>query len=260
MTRKALIVQPDSFDRRAKEIERKSHASQAANQVAIVEPSVGVWTGNNNFGYQTGFAPDVNNRQTILKMPEWGFPRLWTISLELENTVTEYDGFNITAVIEFGVGGSLQTVRCDWINGTTLTVVANAINVIAEYRNVDLVTEGAGIKVGVQVGRNQRPGGIPPRITILEAQVVAFATLLEIPRFVGRVGVLPTVATTTFFVNTILFSTVSGNGAANFNIVRKDGTQLAIDPTLPVTGSAKWVSLIVGAYVSPVTIWGDLVF
>lgn len=260
MGKRRILVQPDQFARRAAEIERASHASQTASQVSAVEPSLGVWTGNNNFGRQTGFAPDSNNRQSILKMPEWGFPREWTISLELDNTVVEYDGFNITAVIEFGCGGSLQTVRCDWINGTQLTVVANAINVIAEYTNVDLVTEGPGIKLGVQVGRYPRPGAIPPRITILEAQVIPFAQLIEIPKFVGRVGVLPTVATTTFFVNTILFSTVSGNGASNFNVLRKDGTQLAIDPTLPVTGSAKFVSIIVGAYVSPVTIWGDLVF
>jgi len=192
-------------------------------------------------------------------MPEWGFPRQWTISLELDNTVTEYDGFNITAVIEFGVGGSLQTVRCDWINGTVLTVTANAINVIAEFRNVDLVTEGPGIKLGAQVSRYPRPAIIPPRITIIEAQVIPFAVIAEIPRFVGRVGVLPTVDTVGFFVGTVFFSTLSGNGAANFNVVRKSGIELQTDPTIPVTGSAKFVSLIVGGYVSPVTVWGDLV-
>lgn len=122
----------DQFEMRSREKERTPPNVQAVTQVPL---RTGPWSGNNQLGIEQGFSPDVNNRQTILKLDEWGFPQLWTIALGLtyEEPLAASDFFDITANIQFGIGGVTQTVEVDWKQGTVITLPLNAVNVIAQY-------------------------------------------------------------------------------------------------------------------------------
>lgn len=98
------------------------------------------WSGNNELGYALPFEPDANNRQTILKMEEWGFPEVWTLCLGLDFDRSNWPDppdttadFDITALIQFGIGGVVQEVEIDWHNGTAISLPMNALAVIAQY-------------------------------------------------------------------------------------------------------------------------------
>lgn len=124
----------DQFERRAHEIQRTPNASNAVN---VIPAKTGPWTGNNNLGIQRDFAPDINNQQTIIKLPEWGFPEDWTLCLGLDYNTDTYDPvstfFGITALMTVGVGGATQEVELDWLNGTTISLPMNALNLVAQY-------------------------------------------------------------------------------------------------------------------------------
>lgn len=97
------------------------------------------WNGSNSLGNVVDIAPDVNNRQMVLKLDEWGPPEMWTISLAIDRPATFPDAwpyipyFEITAEILFGSGGATQTVEVDWISGQQLSLPMNACNVTAVY-------------------------------------------------------------------------------------------------------------------------------
>jgi hypothetical protein len=155
--------------------------------VAPVIPSSGWWTGNNQLGNEVAFAPDTNNRQTILKLEEWGPPEVWTVSLFLTHEIEAFNAFDVTAELDFGAGGATQIVQMDWVNGAQISVPMNAIDVIATFKNVDITTIGSGIRLGVQVGRGRRAGCAVPTLTMLDNVFLAannvFPELVEIPAF-----------------------------------------------------------------------------
>ena len=99
-----------------------------------------MWSGNNELGRAAPFAPDADNRQLVLKMNEYGEPTLWTVSLGLQFDIHNWvvtppnlASFDLTALISFGVGGVVQEVEVDWINGAAIALPANAITVTAQY-------------------------------------------------------------------------------------------------------------------------------
>lgn len=105
--------------------------------VVPIEPRIGPWTGNNNLGSVSKWVPSALGTQTIFKMPEWGMPRVWTVSLgifkpeELGN-----NAYDFTAEVVFGVGGCAQSLEMDWVNGAMVQVPANAIEVVArQYKD-----------------------------------------------------------------------------------------------------------------------------
>lgn len=162
--------------------------------VAVVTPSHGWWSGSNNVGNEVSFAPDSNNRQSVLTLPEIGAPEMWTVSLYIVYPTpsgSNLANFRVKARIEFGAGGSTQIVEMDWITGAQISVPANAINVIAEYSTVNGGVPG--IRLGVQVARGRRGGTQPPRLTMSD---MTFLGPLEvanfpIPEFVSRIHILP---------------------------------------------------------------------
>jgi len=98
----------------------------------------GLWSGNNNFGCETSFRPDVRNRQQILKLPEWGEPAVWTVSLGIDYSEGAWPasvvrGFEIVGEITYGTGGAAETIVLDWIQGSTFSLPMNAISVNAFY-------------------------------------------------------------------------------------------------------------------------------
>lgn len=124
----------DQFERRSREIQRTPSASNAVN---VIPSKQGPWSGNNQLGIERAFAPDADNRQTILKLDEWGFPEMWTLCLGLNDFSHIQDpfpiAFEVTALLEFGSGGVVQQVEVDWLNGTCITLPMNALNVVASY-------------------------------------------------------------------------------------------------------------------------------
>ena len=84
--------------------------------VAPVIPSSGWWTGNNQLGNEVAFAPDANNRQTILKLEEWGPPEVWTVSLFLTHEIAAFNAFDVTAELDFGAAAPRRSSK--WTGAT----------------------------------------------------------------------------------------------------------------------------------------------
>lgn len=92
-----------------------------------------LWSGNNELGREAAFQADANNRQMILKLGEWGEPEVWSLMLGIDFEDTATGLFGITAEIRAGNGGTIQTLEVDWLQGTTLSLVMNAVDVTAKY-------------------------------------------------------------------------------------------------------------------------------
>lgn len=175
--------------------EVKPAMGQQVPVVANVIPSNGSWSGDNQLGIEVDFAPDANARQTILKLNEWGPPEEWTISLFLRDQNINYSALGIKAIIEFGVGGSTQTVEVDWNHGVEITKTMNAVNVIAVFDSIGGYSdEGVGLRLGVQLARGTRGGDLPPKLTIEENVVIAsgsFSNIFRVPAFASAISFVP---------------------------------------------------------------------
>jgi len=195
----------DQFERRSHEIQRTPGAD---NAVAVIPSKQGPWTGNNQLGIQRRFAPDDNNRQTILKLDEWGFPESWTLVLGLDFDVLQWHpspgfsaSFDITAVIDFGIGGVMQTVEIDWVNGAAIVLPMNAVNVVAQY-NLDVATEAAGaseppqdLKLRACVARGVLSQTQPTRSFRIDLAAATGNASLDLPPFARELRLLPITAT-----------------------------------------------------------------
>lgn len=136
----------DQFEMRSRELQASPPGMKTVN---VFPAKQGPWSGNNQLGIGQRFAPDSNNLQTVLKLDEWGMPEMWTLCLGLAYDINNWqpvDGsasFDITAIIQFGIGGVVQEVEIDWINGAGISLPMNALNVIAQY-NLDVASEAGG--------------------------------------------------------------------------------------------------------------------
>ncbi len=182
----------DTFERRAHEIQRTPPASSA---VSVISAKQGPWSGNNNLGIERHFSPDVNNLQTILKMPEWGFPEVWTICLGLNDFSFIPNpnpiGFEVTALIEFGIGGAMQEVEVDWLNGTAISLPMNAVNIVARYtflEDQDFSTSAPDdLRLRATICRGRSHFARPTRTISIGEGV----TSINIPKFAKNVFVAP---------------------------------------------------------------------
>ena len=129
----------------------------------------GIWSNNNNFGFELAFRAQRGNRERIVKLPEWGEPAVWTVSLGIDFSASAWPGalrgFDVTGEISYGVGGATEVIHVDWLDGTTFSVPMNAISVDAFWA----FPETAGysrppedVKLRVLLARGSRGGGIPP--------------------------------------------------------------------------------------------------
>lgn len=134
---------------------------------------IGPWSANSELGQKQRFDPGEDNRQTILKMSEWGFPSTWCVSLGMKyNTDPAVMNFRITAEVLFGSGGSTNTVKVDWHNGTQFTVCGNAIEVSAFYAPAlpdDIIGPNLivppDLELSVLLSRYPSGSGVLPTIT-----------------------------------------------------------------------------------------------
>ncbi len=225
-------------------------------QVAPVIPRDGLWSGYNQLGYQAKYGPDDRGTQTILKLDTWGPPEVWTVSLFIKGSFTSFNGFNIKAKINFGAGGSTQVYECDWLNGTQISLPMNAVNVVADFSDVDIVTEGKGMQVGVQLARGARGGTRPPILTFLQGETLfklpsaANSTdNFELPAFARRVVALPGAMTAAeravWFSTTTELNLLSGNSIGTVNTGQISGDMPSENGAIvaPVSGASRLFNL-----------------
>jgi hypothetical protein len=178
---------------------REAHAPSSS---VYVQPAPhGIWSNNNNFGFELPFRAQRNNRERIISLPEWGEPAVWTVSLGLEFSEGAWTGaergFDVVAEVAYGVGGATETLQVDWLAGTTFSVPMNAISINAFWA----VPETAGdssrpddLKLRVLLARGARGLGLSPTkfapllngepyVTLVDNAVAT--PVAQIPRF-GR--------------------------------------------------------------------------
>jgi hypothetical protein len=131
----------------------------------------GIWSNNNNFGFEIPFGSGSNNRERIINLPEWGEPAVWTISLGIDYSETAWppsadQGFEVIAEVSYGTGGATETALMDWIQGTTFSVPMNAISINAYWSFPGdegfEPTPPNDVKLRVLLARGNVATGLPP--------------------------------------------------------------------------------------------------
>lgn len=179
----------DDFAMRAhREITRRD-ATQGAQPVIPVETRGGAWSGYQQLGNEIAFAPDTNNRQTVLRLDEWGFPQVWTVMLamDLPPGADSVGGFAVTAEVHPGAGGTVDSFLVDWNQGVTFSVVCNAITINAIYSNV--VNIPSGLRLRAIIGRHTLFGA-EPSVTIAGDSLALSSFQAQIPKYAKYVEVL----------------------------------------------------------------------
>lgn len=225
----------DQFERRASELNRNPVSSGA---IAVVPARQGPWTANNAFGMDKAFSPNESNEQTILRLPEWDAPQVWSLMLGLSFSDTGGEDFAIGARIEPGAGGFADAIEMDWQKGATITIVGNAVNVVALYEDVVQVPDD--LRLSVLIGKRALSGAAPQRTRNLS--VAAGATeFVSIPRYAKRLNIMQRSAPPgDVFAITTDYRFLSG-AAGGSTIARLTGDQIATPyfNSIPIPGGAK---------------------
>jgi hypothetical protein len=178
-------------------------------QSVFVQPTPhGIWTDNNNFGFSLPFGPQRANRERIINLPEWGEPRVWTVSLGINFSENAWPGtprgFDVVAEVNYGVGGATETLEVDWLAGTNFSLPLNAISINAFWASPETLSAGSNrpedVKLSVLLGRGGRGGGLPPTkfapllngepyVTLIDNAVVE--PVARIPKFGRRLFIVP---------------------------------------------------------------------
>lgn len=196
----------DQFERRAHE---KQRTPSASNAVAIVPATRGPWSGNNSLGIERAFAPDENNQQTILKLPEWDFPERWTVSLGIEynpQLLDDLSFFNVIAQVEAGAGGAIQQFELDWAEGMTFSFPMNALNLVARYEDLfdRPLSVPSDLRLRATIGKGKAGGVIAPTRTLRTGPIAngSVSDFIKIPKFARRVTPIAGVGTSAPYVTT----------------------------------------------------------
>lgn len=218
--------------------------NREASMVAAVPPPPGIqapWSGSLNLGNVASFNPDSQNRQTILKLDEWGPPEIWTVSLAIDSyddspdVMADVPSWAVTAEIVFGSGGSSQTILVDWDNGSQISLPMNAVSVVAIYNGglISDPTPPVDLNLGVQLSRGVRGGNFPPTCTIAHAEMTDDGETynIEIPPFAKAVRIVPQSAALMPAMNGFSFETRRSDGIAyDIQVIR--GSE--IDPNVAI--------------------------
>ncbi len=238
----------DQFERRAHEIQRTPSASNAVN---VIPSKVGPWTGFGGLGIERVFAPDANNLQTILKLDEWGFPQMWTLALGINDfsLVPDPDpiAFDVTAIVQFGSGGVVQTVEIDWLNGTAISLPMNALNVVARYSaqsGEGATSIPADLRLRASLVHGTSFNARPTRTVI----TVEGDSFIEIPKFAKKVFIssglsLPGINPFTFYTDGsfLSFSTNENNSSGPNPTYLTSQLVSFVDITNTLVGGPQWL-------------------
>jgi hypothetical protein len=184
------------------------HAAKLADadevpKVQLAYPKKGVWSGSNNLGYEIAFDLSTTTAQSILMLPEWGFPECWTVSLAVrfDQELVAGQFFDCTAEIDFGSGGIMQSFEIDWVDGAVFSLPMNAVNIRARWNDLaTLLGLGgpAGVKVSALLSRGSpaRSRATLSRFFILGHQGESSSTSSalphdKIPAFAKSAQILP---------------------------------------------------------------------
>lgn len=249
----------DQFERRASEIQR---TPGAAGGIAIIPAKQGPWSGNNQLGIEKAFSPDESNRQTILRLDEWGFPEVWSVMLGLRYTDAAFGTnglFDIKAVAFPGSGGAVQQVEVDWLDGTTFSLTMNALDLIAEYAASTNTPSDLRLIATIAKGRI---GGRPPTWSQQIPTIAAnnSSAVFRIPAFARSLIVLQrgALAVTPYQAGVrILWH---GDPLGGTTVARTEGTTLInfVDNGIPIPPFARFWSLQVDA--APANVSANAVF
>lgn len=174
--------------------------------VAPVEPLKGHWTGKSSWGqgYKGPFPTTEGTEIQLGRVPDMpGPPRARSIILGRRNRYTSIPagGINsaIRAKIIYGVGGITNTLYCDWVNGTIITLTASSIQVVAEsYRpEIDnpsyVITGQPDLDISAGLGI-QSSGSGNATYTVEVNQSAGDSDVVNIPQFANRVSIMTTAA------------------------------------------------------------------
>ena len=234
-------------------------------------PPHGPWSSSNNFGAEVRFAPDEQSRQRILKLPEWGDPVVWTVSLGIDYSEDAWPAggplgqraFEIIAEVSYGVGGATQTIEVDWIQGATFSVPMNAISVDAFYAFPFDLSEGPraalplDLRLSVLLGRGGQSTSVPATkfAPLLDGSPLAgldnnqlVATPARIPKFGKRLFLHSPVAAANFGElvsgnNYLLFFSAPDVATAAFLVATMRITSTVLLEGVQVPPFAKYVTL-----------------
>lgn len=187
----------DDFTLRANRMQTRSQPPNISPTYPLPMRSSPIWSGSQELGSEVAFAPDVNGRQGVLKMDEWGEPTVWTLHLGMTYTPVNLDvappvnsRFSVTGLLELGVGGAIQQCEVDWIHGTTITAALNAVKVTALYNIITSLP--SDLRLRATLGRGASGRTRPPTRTVSFSQdpaPVATPIFAPIPPFAKRVWV-----------------------------------------------------------------------
>lgn len=209
--------------------------------VYLKYPRRGSWSGDNQLGFEMPFKPDENNEQTILKLDEWGFPLVWTVSLgfRFERDLVAGEAFDALALVDIGSGGIIQQIEVDWVNGTMFSVPMNALNIKARWEAEAFAAVPDGVQISVLLSRGAQS---PARATRTQPKLVAAgpatSTFTRIPPFAKSLQILPAfalgsnIADVFASTTTIIFAPNSvaagGQGAISGDFVFPAGSKIPI--------------------------------
>ena len=259
----------DQFERRAREIQRTPSGMQA---VHVVPMKSGPWSANNQLGTQVDFNPSAatrNTEQTLLKLDEWGFPEVWSLMLGMTYSDDTWGAsagaaFNIIAKIRAGVGGVTQELEVDWIQGTTLSLPMNALNVIGEFTaSTDTPTD---LRVQLSLAKGKVNGRPPQRSFQLAGLApgggTATSNTIRIPNFTKSVMVVDravvTAANSVFSANFTLRFHPQAAATSTVGAVTGDQLIQFASNGFPIPTFARYVTL--QASNPAVAVLPDLIF
>lgn len=181
---------------------RRRQAPEPSGSVYVQPAPHGVWSGNNNFGAEIQFDPELGPRQRVLKLPEWGHPAVWTVSLGIDfaEEVPPITGFEVIAEVTYGTGGATQTVVMDWIQGTTFSVPMNALSIDAVFAPAASAGQPQELTLSALIARGCGETRIPPtkfaalldgtlQVSLDNNQIVG--TPARVPKFARRLFLVP---------------------------------------------------------------------
>ena len=237
------LMRDDFTERAARHVARRD-APVGSQPVLPYEMRTGPWSGYNQLGIEAAFAADSNNSQTILKLDEWGMPADWTIALGMDFGDVDSGGFDVTAQISFGSGGAMQVVEIDWLNGASITVPMNAVNVVALYNLQDLEAAPnvpADLRLRVTLARGSKPQRATRSLSFTSGTGV---DLINIPKFARDLLVIPNFSDAAFYTaNGIVFNPATGSGGVALHTIQMSQMLHFLNVTGPVIGAFKPVPL-----------------
>lgn len=187
----------------------KPVADKAKIHKVSTEPSqIGYWTNNNQFGQKQVFNPSLQSQVQVAKLGENGPPEVWTVQLGIQSYPDPGMTGNIYAQIEFGAGGTTDTVEVDWQNGTSISLPMNAASIFVKWDVAPGISPpNVMLNVDCSFARGNKAGQPPTRklARLLSATLgAAFgpAGFIVMPPLSNVRLAIPRYATT-FFMNPI---------------------------------------------------------